>query len=66
MVARTTSGGWIIRHRCSWITVYVLYCNAHSEYHSDPHDIYMLALFYQLSNCNLFIQHVIYFMERHH
>jgi hypothetical protein len=28
MVARTTSGGWIISHRCSWITVYVLYCNA--------------------------------------
>jgi hypothetical protein len=22
MVARTTSGGWIISHRCSWITVY--------------------------------------------
>jgi phosphoglycerol transferase MdoB-like AlkP superfamily enzyme len=28
MVARMTSGGWIISHRCSWITVYVLYCNA--------------------------------------
>jgi hypothetical protein len=26
----------------------------------------MLALFYQLRNCNLFTQHVIYFMERHH
>jgi hypothetical protein len=23
-----TSGEWIISHRCSWITVYVLYCNA--------------------------------------
>jgi hypothetical protein len=23
-----TSGGWIISHRCSWITVYVLCCNA--------------------------------------
>jgi hypothetical protein len=23
-----TSGGWIISYRCSWITVYVLYCNA--------------------------------------
>jgi hypothetical protein len=22
------SCGWIISHRCSWITVYVLYCNA--------------------------------------
>jgi hypothetical protein len=28
MVARMTSGGWIISHRCSWITVYVLCCNA--------------------------------------
>jgi hypothetical protein len=28
MVARTISGGWIISHRCSWITVYVLCCNA--------------------------------------
>jgi hypothetical protein len=28
MVARMTSGGWIISHRCSWIIVYVLYCNA--------------------------------------
>jgi hypothetical protein len=66
MVARMTSGGWIISHRCSWITVYVLCCNAQSESHSDPHDICMLALFYQLPNYNLFTQHVIYFMERHH
>jgi hypothetical protein len=28
MVARMTSGGWIISHRCSWITIYVLCCNA--------------------------------------
>jgi hypothetical protein len=28
MVARTTSGGWIISHRCSWIMVYVLCYNA--------------------------------------
>jgi hypothetical protein len=28
MVAPTTSGGWIISHRCSWITNYVLSCNA--------------------------------------
>jgi hypothetical protein len=27
MVAQTTSGGWIISHRCSLITVYVLCCN---------------------------------------
>jgi hypothetical protein len=28
MVAQTTSGGWIISHRCSWITVYVFCRNA--------------------------------------
>jgi hypothetical protein len=28
MVARTASGGWIISHRCSWIMIYVLCCNA--------------------------------------
>jgi hypothetical protein len=28
MVARMTSGGWIISHRCSSIMVYVLCCNA--------------------------------------
>jgi hypothetical protein len=28
MVARMTSDGWIISHRCSWIMVYVLCCNA--------------------------------------
>jgi hypothetical protein len=64
MVARTTSGGWIISHRYSWITVYVFFRNAQSESHSDPHDIYTLSLFYQLPNCNLFTQHiVIYLME---
>jgi hypothetical protein len=28
MVVRMISGRWIISHRCSWITVYVLCCNA--------------------------------------
>jgi hypothetical protein len=28
MVARTTSRGWIISHRCSWITVYIFCRNA--------------------------------------
>jgi hypothetical protein len=64
MVARMTSRGWIISHRCSWIMVYVLCCNAHSESHSDPHGICMLALFYQLHNRNLFTQHVIYYGPR--
>jgi hypothetical protein len=53
-----TSGGWIISHRCSWITIYIFYRNAQSESYSDPHDICTLSLFYQLPNCNLFTQHV--------
>jgi hypothetical protein len=58
---------WIIGHRCSWITVYVFCRNAQSKSHSDPHDICMLGLFYQLPNYNLFTQHVVmYLMERHH
>jgi hypothetical protein len=28
MVARMTFSGWIVSHRYSWITVYVLCCNA--------------------------------------
>jgi hypothetical protein len=55
MGARMTPREWIISHRCSWIMVYVFYRNAQSESHSDPHNICMLALFYQLPNCNLFI-----------
>jgi hypothetical protein len=48
---------WIFSHRCSWITVYVFYRNAQSKPHSDPHDVCMLSLLYQLPNCNLFTQH---------
>jgi hypothetical protein len=44
MGAWTTPREWIISHRCSWIAVYVFCRNAHSESHSDPHDICMLAL----------------------
>jgi hypothetical protein len=67
MFARTTFGGWIISHRCSWITVYVFCRNAPSESHSDPRDICTLSLLYQLPNYNLFTQHVvIYLMERHY
>jgi hypothetical protein len=58
---------WIISHRCSWMAVYVFCCNAQSKSHSDPRDIGMLSLFYQLPNYNLFTQHVvIYLIERHH
>jgi hypothetical protein len=57
---------WIISHRCSWMAVYVSCCNARVNL------IVILStctlyLFYQLPNCNLFIQHVLfYLMERHH
>lgn len=58
---------WIISHRCSWMAVYVFCCNAQSKSHSDLLDISRLSLFYQLPNCNLFTQHVLfYLMERHH
>jgi hypothetical protein len=58
---------WIISHRRSWMAVYVFYYNTQSKSHSDPCDICMLSLFYQLPNCNLLTQHVvIYLMERHH
>jgi hypothetical protein len=30
---------WIISHRCSWMAVYVSYCNAQSKSHSDPLNI---------------------------
>jgi hypothetical protein len=54
---------WIISHRCSWITVYVLYCNAQVNLiviFITCTCIGMHSLFCQLPNCNLFTQHVIY------
>jgi hypothetical protein len=69
MVARMTFGGWIISHSCSWITVYVLCCN-------DQVNLIMIlmtctciclhSLFFQLPNCNLFTQHVIYLYGETH
>jgi hypothetical protein len=56
--------GWIFSHRCSWMMVYVFCCNAQSESHSDPHDICILYLFYQLPNCNVFTQHVLFILWR--
>jgi hypothetical protein len=56
------SRGWIISHRCSWITVYVLCCNAQMNLiviFMTCTCIVMHSLFYQLPNCNLFTQHVI-------
>jgi hypothetical protein len=60
------SGGWIISHRCSWIMVYVLCCNGQVNLiviFMTCTCIAMHSLFYQLPNCNLFIQHVIYLYE---
>jgi hypothetical protein len=56
------SRGWIISHRCSWITVYVLCCNAQMNLiviFMTYTCIVMHSLFCQLPNCNLFTQHVI-------
>jgi hypothetical protein len=63
MVARMTSGGWIISHRCSWITAYVLCCNAQVNLiviFMTCTCIALHSLFCQLPNYNLFTQHVIY------
>jgi hypothetical protein len=57
------SCGWIISHRCSWIMVYVLCCNAQVNLiviFMTCTCIVMHSLFCQLLNCNLFTQHVIY------
>jgi hypothetical protein len=55
---------WIFTHSCSWMAVYVFFRNAQSESHSDPHDICTLPLLYQLPNCNLFTQHVLFILWR--
>jgi hypothetical protein len=58
-----TSGGWIISHRCSWIMVYVLCCNAQVNLIvilMTCTCIIMHSLFCQLPNCNLFTQQVNY------
>jgi hypothetical protein len=57
------SCGWIISHRYSWITVYVLCCNAQVNLIVIIMTcicIAMHSLFFQLPNCNLFTRHVIY------
>jgi hypothetical protein len=55
------SCGRIISHRCSWITVYVLCCNAQMTLIVIfmTCTCIMHSLFYQLPNSNLFTQHVI-------
>jgi hypothetical protein len=56
------SCGWIISHRCSWIMVYVLFCNAQVNLiviFITCTCIVKHSLFCQLPNCNLFTQHVI-------
>jgi hypothetical protein len=62
MVVRMISQWWIIGHRCSWITVYILCCNAQVNLiviFRTCTCIVMHSLFCQLPNCNLFTQHVI-------
>jgi hypothetical protein len=57
------SYGWIISHRCSWITVYVLCCNTQVNIiviFMTCTCIVIYSLFCQLPNCNLFTQYVIY------
>jgi hypothetical protein len=57
------SCGWIISHRCSWIIVYILCCNAQVNLiviFMICTCIAMHSLFCQLSNYNLFTQHIIY------
>jgi hypothetical protein len=57
------SCGWIISHRCSWIMVYVLCCNAQMNLiviFMTCTCIVMHSLFCQFPNCNLFTQHVIF------
>jgi hypothetical protein len=39
------------------MAVYVFCRNAQSKPHSDPRDVCMLSLLYQLPNCNLFTHH---------
>jgi hypothetical protein len=54
---------WIISHRCSWITIYVLCCNAQVNLiviFMTCTCIAMPSLFCLLPNCNLFTLHVIY------
>jgi hypothetical protein len=55
---------WIFSHRCSWMAVYVFCRNTQNDSRSDPHDICTLSLLYQLLNCNLFTQHVLFILWR--
>jgi hypothetical protein len=66
LLGRHSEGGLLVIDTVGLRSMY--FCrNAQSESHSDPRDICMLSLLYQLLNCNLFTQHVvIYLMERHH
>jgi hypothetical protein len=56
--------GWIFSHRCSWMAIYVFCRNAQSKPHSDARDVCTLSLLYQLPNCNLFTQHVLFILWR--
>jgi hypothetical protein len=46
------------------MVVYVFCRNVQSEPHSDPRDVCTLSLLYQLPNCNLFTQHILFILWR--
>ena len=61
------SGRWTNSHRCNWITVYVSCCNSQMNFIVDTMTctcIVMLLSTCQLTSCNLFTQHVSYFLWR--
>src|SRR5215216_6729282 len=54
---------WIISHRCSWMAVYVLCCNAQSSLKGVKMISICMYCFLgvcRFLRCNLFTQHVIY------
>jgi hypothetical protein len=55
---------WIFSHRCNWMAVYIFCRNAQSKSHSDHHDVCTLSFLYQLPNCNLFTQHMLFILWR--
>jgi hypothetical protein len=63
-----TSDGWIISHRCSWITVYVLYCNAQVNLIVILMTCTCIACIVYYINCSTVIclpSMLFIFMERH-
>jgi hypothetical protein len=55
------TSGLLVLDAVGWQSMYFC-CNAQSKSHSDPRDICMLSLFYQLPNCNLFTEYVVIYL----